>query len=32
MEVMACGKPVVVTSVGNVLFLVKNGVNGIAKR
>jgi len=26
---MACGKPVVVTSVGDVPFLVKNGVNGI---
>ena len=29
MEAMACGKPVVVTSVGDVPVLVKNGVNGI---
>jgi len=29
MEAMACGKPVVVTRVGDVPFLVKNGVNGI---
>jgi len=29
MEAMVCGKPVVVTSVGDVPFLVKNGVNGI---
>ena len=28
-EAMACGKPVVVTSVGDVPVLVKNGVNGI---
>ena len=29
MEAMACGKPVIVTSVGDVPVLVKNGVNGI---
>ena len=29
LEVMACGKPVVVTSAGDVPFLVRNGVNGI---
>ena len=29
MEAMACGKHVIVTSVGNVPVLVKNGVNGI---
>jgi len=28
-EAMACGKPVVVTSVGDVPVLVKGGVNGI---
>jgi len=29
MEAMACGKPVIVTSVGDVPVLVKSGVNGI---
>jgi len=29
MEAMACGKPVIATSVGDVPVLVKNGVNGI---
>lgn len=28
MEAMACGKPVIVTDVGDVRFLVKDGVNG----
>ena len=29
MKAVACGKPVIVTSVGDVPVLVKNGVNGI---